>query len=451
MSRGSESVRVPIAFVVENNAELPRLIQILSRKFDVDVFSSQSSEEALMVEFSRKTYALILAPADCYLRWSRVEAHYGITRTSGPTFAGYFTAPLISTGSRRASSAHRVILMDFTQDLPERHAHWIGVLAKDSNRAGMSPLFLNKPPPFYSENWMAQEEQDSRFEQLLRLPEIAESHWKSLANAMRVCLGAVWGWVYDEGAAVVSSAPKVFFQFAANSDLLVFRFLLSCQGLKPTQVVESFWPGNHAPDSFPVLLATHADVVRVHPFAESPFVELTLGFFPKTTRQISRGMCRNFWVEPLDPALLQEPQFVASENLSRYPQLRAFPFNSVSNAKVQQTRILQTQVQGLIQKLSEREALIRELRSGGVGTPTQLPPPDAVGLLEAFRGHYFQIENELRGLEVELQELQKSAPNSREVSHFEHKILALTQKEELLLHCLAETMNTLHQRFRKHG
>ncbi len=437
-------------------SQLMRFIQILRPKFDVEIFSIQIGEEAFLAELTKKEYVLILAPWDCYFSWSRVEAFYGITRTSGPTFAGYFCSPLNSVDSKNSkniqppSNAHRVILLDLTQDMPEMQAHWIWLLSKDITRAGLIPLFQGKTPPCYSENWMAQEELGARFENLLRLPEIAENHWKSLSGAIRVCLGAVWGWIFDESGATVPSAPKVFFQFAASADLLVFRFFISVQRLKPSQVVQSFWPSSHAVDSLPVLLATHGDFVRIHSFGESPFMELTVGFFPKTQRDILRGICRNFWIEPLDPLLLREPQFVPLEALSKFPHLKPFPLNA---GKVHQLGLLQNQVQGLNQKLSEREFLIRELRSGGVGTPTQLPPPDAEGMLEAFRGHYFQIENELRELELEAQNLQQSASqsSSNEIVNLQRRILVLTQKEAGLLRSLAETMELFHRRFSKGG
>ena len=78
----------------ERTSMLNRVINSLRTFTTVDTLGETTSEDMLLQKLQSKPYDLVLLPVHYYLAWKRVEAFWGLTRTSGPATAGYFSEPL---------------------------------------------------------------------------------------------------------------------------------------------------------------------------------------------------------------------------------------------------------------------------------------------------------------------------------------------------------------------
>src|SRR3954469_16598766 len=108
-----------IAFVVDERlsrqrgAILTRVVNSLRTFAKIELIGGRISEDELVQRLEAQPFDLVLAPWYRYLSWSKVEGFFGLTRSSGPTFAGYFCESILPYELGEQAEHFRAILLDF--------------------------------------------------------------------------------------------------------------------------------------------------------------------------------------------------------------------------------------------------------------------------------------------------------------------------------------------------
>ncbi|MCM2324569.1 MAG: hypothetical protein NDJ90_15020 [Oligoflexia bacterium] len=440
----------------EKSAILARQVQALRAVADLQMIGGSVTEEELLKRLEAEVPQLVLAPWYRYLAWNRVEAFYGLTRTSGPTFAGYFCEPILAYELGDQADHLRAILLDFGTTRPTDVVTLIKALLVDHRRSGVLPLHP-AATPVYCESWYLGTGLGARMDTVLALPEVRENDWARRSSELRICLSALWGLVYEEGPGktefhqkITQNSAKASFQVAASSSLLTLRLCYSLPGWGPKDALAAFWPRRELPVTPAQLLLCYADFARAHWIGDNNDLEVVVGFLASSPAGREAGTLRTLWVEPLAANLVSEvPYETPHPNL---PHLRVLP-GAVPAAEVraraemapnaaQERFVLDAavKIRDLRKLVADRETQIRELRSGGVGTAQPLPPPDAEALLEAFQEKFFEARFQIRQFELAIQELERKGATPQEIEALRLKITALAAREQEWIRKIAATL-----------
>ena len=104
----------------QKTTALTRVINALRQIAEIQLVKGSVSEDELLKSLEQSVPHLILAPWYRYVSWSKIEAFYGLVRTSGPTFAGYHFGQLLPYELGAHPEHLRAILIDFAHStLPE--------------------------------------------------------------------------------------------------------------------------------------------------------------------------------------------------------------------------------------------------------------------------------------------------------------------------------------------
>ncbi len=471
-----------IAFVVderlsrERAAIVGRVIQALKRFAQIDLINGSATEDALLTKLGARTYDLVMAPWYRYLKWSKVEAFYGLTRTSGPTFAGYYCEQLLPYELGEQAEHYRAILIDFAALPVHEAALLIRSLIKDSNRTGLRPL-LDPQALIYCENWYSGQGLGNRMDQVLALPEIHKTEWMARATSIRIALSALWSLVYEEGPGksefaqtITGSSPKAYFQVGTDRNLLALRLCYTMSSWSPKDVLSRFWPNQKSPTAAAQLLLRFCDFTRAHFISETNDVEIVAGFFASAPAEKAPNETHTLWVEPIAPNLISEVPYEVPG--PTYPYLRhlggapkkpntdalarqvasevdedeeSLPIGDPHNPRDRFLIQAAKKIRDLKAMVHEREQTIRELRSGGVGTSRPLPPPDAEALLEAFQGKYFEARYQIRQFELKIVEMEKKGASAAEVEALKRKMAELAAREREWIKSLATTLEAFRE------
>lgn len=442
----------------EKQRVLVRVVNAIRQVAQVDLYSGNISEEDLVQKLHQKNYDLILAPWYRYLNWSKIEGFYGLTRTSGPTFAGYFADQLNSFEMGEPSDHLRAILIDFANLTPREIITVIRTLIQDKNRTGIRPIFEGSPP-IYCESWLTPHGLGSRIEAVLSIPEVANSDWSRRSNAIRIIVMSMWSMIYEEGPgmgeilrAIGQTYPRAYFQVGADGASMAFRLWFSMASLGPTDAVKCFWPGQGKPSSPAQLLLRFSDLVRVHRIAETQDVEVVAVLHHDSAPSISNpNQVHTLWVEPITLHLVTELPYEMPS--AAQPQLRALtpPLQPVQpqtqtqpQPQARDRALIETamQIKKLKDMLAEKDELIRDLRMGGVGMPAQIPPPDEEGLLEAFQERYHEARFQIRQFEISIHDAETKGATTNELDQLRQKMQALEAREQAWIRRLATILET---------
>ncbi len=442
----------------------------------IELINGSSTEDVILAKMKSQEYDLVLAPWYRYLHWRKVEAFYGLTRTSGPTFAGYFCEQLLPYELGEQTDHLRAIILDFSS-LPTHEAVLLlRSLLKDHLRSGIRPL-LDPHATIYCENWHTGQGIGNRMDQVLALPEIQKTEWMKRATSIRISLSALWSLVYEEGPGksefaqtITGASPKAYFQVAADKTTLVLRICYSMASWTPKDALSRFWPNAKSFTSPAQLLLRFCDFTRVHLIAETNDVEVVAGFFASAPAEKTPNETRTLWVEPIAPNTVSEIPFETPN--AAVPHLRY-----LTGQKKSQTEALTRQVaeevdehdeeslpvgdphnprdrfliqaakkiRDLKKSLHERDQAIRELRSGGVGTSKPLPPPDAEALLEAFQEKYFEARYQIRQFELKIIEFESSGASAGEIESLRKQMAELADRKREWIKSLASTLENYHE------
>jgi len=348
-----------------------------------------------------------------------------------------------------------------------RHASQLA-LARDTRRSGVLPL-LAAGTRVHAELWHPGQPQGARGDVVLSIPEIAQGPFAARANAIRICLTALWSLVYDEGpgkgdhsrATAGAGQVRAGFFVAADAGTLVLRLCYPMAQWKPHDALKAFWPDAQAPSRAAQLLLRFADLVRVHSIADAPEVEVTCAFFESAPAERAPVEMRTLWVDPIAQALVEEHPY--PEPGPAFPYLVALPQAAASaparaggdgaeGAKDRAILELKTRVNELRRRVAEKEETIRELRVGGVGTAAPLPPPDAESLLEAFQARYLEARFQLRTLEKRIHEIEDQGSESlskQEYSRIKDEMEGLRKRQTEWIRKLMEVVGHFREQVRK--
>ncbi len=462
-----------IAFMIDDRVSrekaqiVMRVVNALRKQAHLILLRGDTTEEALVAKLQSEDIQLVLVPWYRYLTWSKVEAFYGLTRTSGPTFAGYFADQVLPYELGEQGNHLRAILLDFANLTPNESALLVKTLAVDRFRSGLQPL-LDSRTPVYCESWHGGLSLGQQMDAVMHLPEISGSDWAKRANAFRLAITALWSLVYDEGPGkgefaqtISAKSPKAYFQCAVEPQIAAFRVCYSMSSWSPKHALAHFWPDPKKLISAAQLLLKYCDFLRVHTISDAADVEVVAGFLPSSPAERFPGAARSFWVEPLAAHSVTEIPFLAPG--PHAPQLRYFPAPPSFAANVSTKNQAPSQlpeekearerfifnaaikIRDLRKALDEKDELIRELKSGGVGTAPPLPPPDADALLGAFQERYFEAKLEIRKLELQIVEAEKRGAKPKELEEIRKRIGELASCERRWIELLSETIETFKQ------
>lgn len=421
---------------------------------EVRLLDGSLDEDQFLVKMEENQGSLFLIPWYRYLSWSKAEAFYGLTRTTGPTIAGYHFGGL--TVDDLGTPEHlRTILIDFAGPSPSDVAHIVRTLFVDSDRSGILPILDYKTKStVYCENWMDQYGLGHRIDALMNIPEIGKTDWMTRSGAIRIVMGALWSLIYEEGPgksefaqSLTSGQPKAWFQVGATSNCLAFRLVYSVPTWSPKDALGTFWPSNERPGSPAQLLRRYADFVRVHRIADSQDIEVVAAFYKAAPADRAPGNVQTLWIEPIAARLVEEAPFEKPgpdrphlKNLALAIPTRPDEVHTAAREKAMGDLALQ--IKELRKALRDREAKIEELRMGGVGA-AQPAPVDADGLLEAFLERFYSAHVKAQELQDKIRELAESpfSPNkSTDIAHLERQVQTLQAKEEAWIKKLAEAL-----------
>lgn len=420
-------------------------VKALRRRFDIELLKGQEiSEEALIERVEKGKYHLILAPLHRYEEWVRLEGAFGISRNSGPTFAGYFCEPTPFFDLPQPSGHLRSIILDLAHLTPSELLTLVGALADEHCRSGLKAL-LEPNTPVYCENWYGEQGQGNRIDQVLSVYEISQGPWIRRSSAIRIILSALWSLVYEEQSkravpsvnSTLPQAPKGYFQMGADSNCLAFRLCYeNIPRLTPSEAIQKFWPDKMGSTQAAQLLLKYSDMVRVHPIAETGTLEVVVALFKSAPAEEHPDESRTLWIEPLAQKLIHElPDEIPGP---KSPHLRALFPNSQNQPKL--SLIATGKIKELQDKLAEQDDLIRELRSGGVGVAPPLPPPDAEALLEAFQQRYFEAKYEIRKFEMQIEDMNQRGASPQQIEILNLKMEALANREKAWIKKLLATV-----------
>jgi hypothetical protein len=436
----------------ERSAILTRTINSLRQLAKVELLPGSINEDQMLKKMEGTNYDLLLLPWYRYQSWSRVEALWGLTRTSGPTTAGYFCEQLLPYEIEGQTGNSRAIYLDMANLQPSEILTLMKSLHKDLHRSGLKPL-VDFDAKIYVENWYGSQGLGTRIDSVLSLPEFRDPNWSKRSNSMRICLSALWSLVYEEGPGKTelsaAHVPKAYFQTASDREVAAFRLCYSLPGLSSKEAVAAFWPNPKMPAAGAQLLLKYADFVRVHTIVGTSDIEIVVGFFPSAPAEQAHNQVHTLWIEPIAANLFTEPLYETPSPVS--PRLRPIPHSGslATNAKesgmlrsvpteAQDSKVIELQT-----LLKTRDATIQELKQGGVGTAAPLPPPDAESLLEAFQERYFDAKFQIRQLELEIVALEKKGASPEELNNLKLKMAAVMNREQAWVQKLAATIDTL--------
>lgn len=441
----------------QKTAELARIVNSLRQFADVDLIKGDISEQVLLSELKRESCSLLLLPTNYYFEWKKIEGFFGLTRTSGPTVAGYHFGQLLNE-EIGAPDLLRVILLDFATPPQADVINTIKCLMLDTTRSGLSPLLNSQ---IYFEDWTQSRGLGNRIDSVMKIPEVIQYEWENRSSSIRVILGALWALIYEEGPGKVernqsngNSPKRAYFQVGANSQLLTFRMFYCMPQWTPKNIMTLFWPDPSKRFSSAQMLLDHADFVRVHWIAENQDIEIVVGLHkaePGATEEKPLGEIRTLWIEPLSAKLISEPPYERPETRGR--PLRPLTLESLTaeeeipeNKYKKELEELQIQIKELRKALHSKEDLISELKEGGVGIGAKSSQTtfatNAASALEVFREHFLNHQGDIKATEekiIRLKELSIDLRRESTIKRLEDQLFALKQLQTKW----CETLQTL--------
>ena len=431
----------------EKSAILLKQIGVLRRYYRFDVLQGRDTTEDRLVEHlqnkinSPSPPRLLLVPAFRYTTWTKIEGLLGVNRNQGLNWAGYWCEPFPLRKLEEPSVQNQQILLDLFHMDPAEFGILLKSLTDEDQRAGIFAL-LNPATRVYTNPWYSDLGQGQRSDQILQLPEIRETAWRKRSTAIRIALSALWSLIY-EGTLVHPNSLHgtnqlaATLQVGAEGSILVLRLLFKSATVTPSKIlIRQFWPRSASFQEPAALLHRYADFLRIHSFTDGPEIEIVVGFLPSAPAMANPDGSRTLWIEPLHRRLLNELPDGADQP---DPRVRLLPTGGV-RAPVLPESASHPDVIHLQEKIRERERLITELKTGGVGTAPSLPPVETEGLLETFQIRFFDARFQLRNIEAEIRKLELGGAQESMVSQLKQEMDALMNRQRAWIKMIMSTL-----------
>ncbi len=427
----------------ERTLILMRVLGELRRSLNVETLSGNPDEELTLKKLAQTNYRLVIAPWYLYLKWSKVEAHFGNTRSEGPSFAGYFAEPvnLSDLEFEDPSSRKNVVILDFHQLRAPEISSLVRSLCSDEQRSGIRPI-MGTQNPIYWETWFQNQGLGFRLDRIQRLPGFESSEWNQRFTQVRLLIEGLWSLVYEDGPgkselanSILSRKPKATLSLSWDRRCLMLKLGTVIPGWNSHECIQRFWPDSSRPLGSPQLLTRYADAVRVVASPDQNEVELSLFLFPSDPARLHHHQLRTLWIESISSRWLHESVFPKEqevpENFKRLPEVSVL--SGQSSAAPEPTSLQrqgkrltesQVQVQELKEQIEQRDRIIAELKSGGVGTIQRSLPPEGSVLIEALEDRVGESRHILRSLQSELEQAMESNSSPRQIEKIRHRLLA---------------------------
>lgn len=371
----------------ERQASLHKTWALLRTLGPLTILPGKTTEAQLLEHLDKRPAQLILLPWQLYLAWKRVEGFYGLTRTSGPTVAGYCGAPLERHEIGAVNHFHRLLLLDFASTHQLERWRVVRALLDDQLRSGIRPL-LDPKSVLYFEDWLGSHPPGSTIDSLITLPALRSEPWKSRIPAIQLITLSLWNLAFEQGRALArgdwltqihAGKVRAYFEIAMDSEVLAIRLCFQQNPNTGKTILADFWPepGEQSPSDFRQVLMQHSDFLRIHPIADMTEVEIVAGLLKSAPAQKRPGELRTLWIEPLAMHLVSEIPTRRDPERSELDR----PLPPLQNTGVDPRTFDADQAlrraAWLERELADRDARIEELISGGIGTPTVIDKKSA--------------------------------------------------------------------------
>ncbi|MEN9722423.1 MAG: hypothetical protein RJB38_409 [Pseudomonadota bacterium] len=363
----------------ERQASLLKTWAMLRKIADVTILPTKTTEFHLLDHLERHQPQLTLLPWQHYLSWSRIEGYYGLTRTSGPTIAGYFGGPTDRQEIGSVNLYHRLILLDLFSTSPIERLRLIHALLHDRLRSGLRPLVSSKALRYY-ESWKGNHPPGLTVDSLVSLPALREAPWKNRLPSIQLIALSLWNLAFEDGRALArsdwikkiqSNRVRAYFELTLDHNILAFRVCYQQQPNSARSIIEDFWPDTlqaHTP--FRRILEQNVDLLRIHPIAERSEIEIVVSLFKSGAKERPSSELRSLWIEPLAMHLVKEMPSAPEDEDSDSIPLPSMTMTGVDEQVIDLNRA-QRQISWLEEQLDERDKQIKELLTGGLHQPSK--------------------------------------------------------------------------------
>jgi hypothetical protein len=316
------------------------------------------SQENVLEVLQKNKFALMVLPWYRYLAWKKVEAFYGLTRSSGPTVCGYFTDAFKPNELDALPEFQRLILLDLHRSSAPEVLRLMGALIQDQNRAGLRPLLKPSTVVQYAA-WDHPARTSLLIESILLNHEFSGS-LKDRRLSVQMCLQALSSFLFSSSLAT-SGPPSL--QIGVENDFCVLRIGVNLAQSPTSQMLQQLWPKSHSGASWIATLYRFCDWVRAHWSIKPNMLEITLGFQGSRAQLRAPEELHTVWLAPLAPELIKEPFAVTKPE----PLLQPLPEVPLVVNSTSADPVFQAKIQSLQKQLEEKDAVIAEMKAGGIG------------------------------------------------------------------------------------
>lgn len=409
-----------------------RAINALRNYAEVRYYPGNVTEEELVSRVSKESLDLLLVPWHTYLHYQKLEAHFGLTRTHGPTLVGYFAEDVSPYELQEEDHHFRAILVDLNRLATTECATLLKSLLRDSTRWGLRP-FLQPATPVHYETWAAQVGLGFRIDTVLALNEIASSNWVKRANSLRVLVSAMWSLIFDNGPGKAdrgkSGAERTargYFEVGADVHCLGLRLCYTEPGWKAKDVLHQFWPGALTPSTAGQILLQYADVLRVHVDPENSEIEVVVLLYPSAPAERATDLLRTLWIEPLSHLTRLERFVEAPETREHYHKPLVTHHDLIGNAA--------DKIDVLKKELETRDHEIEDLKSKtGAKENIFIYPAglDGEQLLDLFNRRVAESKMKIKSLQAQIAALRKDNPaDMKEATRLAQEVRDLASRQK---------------------
>lgn len=317
--------------------------------------------------------------------------------------------------------------------------------------------WLGSAAPIWVEHWGAGQGLGSRLDQISAIPELQAPAWRARLPSLRNALCALWSIVYEQGPGLPTSSYRgaagavASLQIATTETLLALRLCTHTPQRNGNDALKGYLPGSERASEAKQMLFQFADFARIQWIKDAGGLEITLLLWGDTEPDSYRA--RAFWLGTLSASQIVEAPFESPS--PEIPQFRVLPPPATPGVAATLAAVPTTVgaaarhpeespelIKDLRRQLAQRDALLSELKAGGVGAAKPLPPPDTEALIEAFQTRYFEAKLRIRELEAQLHQIETRGGKTDEIAQLRNRIAAIAAREKLWIQRIGSAIET---------
>ncbi|MBC7385028.1 MAG: hypothetical protein H7301_02560 [Cryobacterium sp.] len=425
-----------------------RALNSLRNFAEIRYYPGTLTEEELVDRVKRETLDLLMLPWHQYLHCQKLEAHFGLTRTHGPTMVGYFAEDVSPVEIQEEDHHFRAILIDLNRLATTEASTILRSLLRDSTRWGVRSL-LGPSAALHFESWSAQVGMGFRMDTVLGLNEIANSHWNKRANSLRVLVSAFWSLIFDNGPGKADRsrsnadrATRAYFEVGVDAHCLGLRLCYTEPGWKVKDVLHQFWPGALTPSTAGQILLQYSDLVRIHVDPDSSEIEVVCALFPSGPAERATDLLRTLWIEPLSNMTRLERFSESPETQEHYHRPLVTHHALIGNAA--------EKIDELKKQVDEKDKEIEELKSRGVQKENVFIYPsglDGEQLIDLVNRRLAEIKAKMKSLTAQYQALHQDRDDElKEAARLMKELRELSSQQKNWIARLSDIVQNFHEK-----